>query len=573
MSAGLTLPASLDWLGRPALTANPGLAGHVVVVLLWRLGCDDCREAAAELEQLVRAVGEQPFAVLAAQVETNAAERDRARQQRAAAARPFAACVDVRRELVRSLQANALPFVALFAADGERKFASPGVPQRQRLLAAIESLLADAAHDGRRSVVPFVPFAESPRIEPIAVLAESDRLWLATASSHRVHELDHAGRVLRTFGSGAPGGTDGMPSHQQFVRPSALLGLPDHVLVADAGAHTLRALERRSGCSETWSGTGRRSTDRMGGAYARDQGLCAPAALLALDGTVVLAQPPLRQLWQFDPATRAAAAWLGSGERHGRSAEDVVFQAPHGLAMSAGPGHGGELLVADAGADAIVAVDLAHQRARVRWAGVPRPVAVLAHEGSVYVAASFGPAILVADLHEPAAPLRPLFGAEHGLVEPVALAAHGPTLWIADVGADVVWVADLAAPACSLVALTLADMPAAAAEPGARATLLAPRQLAAHSDVALRLHVPDAASDERVEVDVVDAGARRLAVPRHAVVVLHDGVAEVLLPLDEPGSGALRVRARSSAGTQHFVVPIEVVDGGAVVLDLVGPEC
>ena len=35
--------------------------------------------------------------------------------------------------------------------------------------------------------------------------------------------LDHAGAVLRTFGSGAPGGTDGEPPHQQFVRPAALL--------------------------------------------------------------------------------------------------------------------------------------------------------------------------------------------------------------------------------------------------------------------------------------------------------------------------------------------------------------
>ncbi|MBL8737875.1 MAG: hypothetical protein JNL12_15690 [Planctomycetes bacterium] len=570
MSSGLTLPASLDWLGRPALHAESGLAGHVVVVLLWRLGCDDCREAAAELEQVVRAVGEQPFVVLAAQVPTNAAERDRARQSRAAAARPFAACVDAQRELVGSLQAKALPFVALFAADGERKFASPGVPHRQRLREAIDALLADAAHDGRRGVVPFVPYAEPPRLEPVALLAEPDRLWLAAAGSHRVHELDHTGRVLRTFGSGAAGGNDGVPSHQQFVRPAALLGLPDHVLVADASAHTLRALERRSGCSETWSGTGRRSTDRTGGAYARDQGLCTPSALLALDGTVVIAQPLLRQLWQFDPATRAAAAWLGSGERHARSPEELVFQAPHGLAAPEGSAYGGELLVADAGADAIVAVDLAHLRARVRWAGVPRPVAVLVHEDSVFVAASFGPAILVGSRHEPTAPLRPLFGAEHGLVEPGALAAFGTTLWIADVGADVVWVADLAAPARGLVPLALAGLPAAAAESGSRATLHAPARLAAHGDVALRLRVPVVAGDERFEIDVVDAGPRRLAVPRHAVVVPRNGVGELLLPLDEPGIGALRVRMRSSMGARHVVVPIEAVDGGALVLEVDG---
>lgn len=251
-----------------------------------------------------------------------------------------------------------------------------------------------------------------------------------------------------------------------------------------------------------------------------------------------------------------------------------MFQAPHGLAANEGSVHGGELLVADAGADAIVAVDLAHLRAGVRWDGVPRPVAVLVHQDTVFVAAAFGPAILHAPCGAAKAPLRPLFGKEHGLVEPVALAAHGTTLWIADVGADVVFVADLAEPSRGLAALTLADLPAPAAEPGARATLLAPRCLAAHSDIVLRLGVPAADGEERaerVEVDVVDAGNRRLAVPRHAVVVPHDGVAEVLLPLDEPGPGALRVRLRTAAGTRHFVVPIEVVDGGASLLELVDP--
>jgi hypothetical protein len=61
---------------------------------------------------------------------------------------------------------------------------------------------------------------------------------------------------------------------------------------------------------------------------------------------------------------------------------------------------------------------------------------------------------------------------------------------------------------------------------------------------AATLRVPAAAGDERVEVDVVDAAAKRLAVPRHAVVVPRDGVAEVLLPLDEPGTrGAARAAA------------------------------
>ena len=583
MSSPLVFPPSLRWLGRPPLLREQGLAGHVTAVLFWRLGCDACHEAAAELARSVVAHGERPFAVVAVQVPTNAAERDEARQQRAADAWPFASCVDGQREFVAAAKVTALPFVLLLAADGDVVFRGAGVPQRARLQEAVEALLATAAHDGIEALVPFAPLAPTTeRLRPRALAVDGERLWLA--AGHAVFELDVAAappQLVQRFGGDVAGSDDGRAGAARFVAPAGLLVLPDHVLVADAAGHSLRALDRRSGYVETWSGTGRPSADRTGGAYARDQGLCSPHGLLWHDGTVVVAQALAHQLWQFDPATRAAAAWLGSGERSAGHDGDLVFDAPRSAALV-----GETLLVADAGANAIVAVDLAHQRGRVRWANVPRPTAVLAHGGRVFVAASFAGEVLVADARDEAAPLRVFRGRTHGLDEPVALAAAGTTLWIADAGADAVFAVDLAQDEAPLLRLPWSfanDTPAVAASgseaaraeplrvPSRRGALLCPEQrIAAHTDVSLVVRLPagHAADGVSWQVDVVDEGEPRLAIARHASVLARAGELTLLLPIDAEGPGALRVRAASAVCVLRFVVPIEVVVDGSARIEV-----
>lgn len=588
MTAPLAFPSSLRWLGRPPLVREQALAGHVTAVLFWRLGCDACEEAARELARLVEAppqghaegvnASERPFAVVAVQVPTNAAERDVARQLRAASALPFAHAVDDARAFVAEWNVQALPYVLLLAADGEVVFRGPGVPQRVRFAGAVDTLLAAAEHAGQAALVPFAPLAPHAALRPSALLAEGDRLWLA--AGHAVFELDVADRqqprLVQRYGGDEAGMQDGRAAAARFQRPAALCALPEHVLVADASAHTLRTIERHSGHVETWSGTGRLGLDRTGGAYARDQVLCTPVGLLPHDGAVVVAQTLTHQLWQFDPMTRAAAAWLGSGERLARHADDLVFASPRSVAAL-----GETLLVADAGADAIVTVDLAHQRGRVRWANVPRPTAVLVHGERVFVAASFAGEVRVASSAVAEAPLLPFRGREHGLVEPVALAASGAKLWIADAGADAVFAVDLAQDDAPLVRLPwpIANDDRAASERGAApvpaplrqgARLCPEQRIAAHADVTLVVRLPATHAADGVpwQIDVVDEGEPRLAVARHASVDADAGELTLLLPIDAPGCGALRVRATSAACVLRFVVPIEVVVEGAARIEV-----
>jgi hypothetical protein len=94
--------------------------------------------------------------------------------------------------------------------------------------------------------------------------------------------------------------------------------------------------------------------------------------------------------------------------------------------------------------------------------------------------------------------------------------------------------------------------------------------MAAHADVSLVVRLPalHAADGVAWQVDVVDEGEPRLAVARHAPVVAHAGELTLLLPIDAPGRGALRVRAASAACVLRFVVPIEVLADGAARIDV-----
>jgi hypothetical protein len=196
---------------------------------------------------------------------------------------------------------------------------------------------------------------------------------------------------------------------------------------------------------------------------------------------------------------------------------------------------------------------------------------VLVHGERVFVAASFAGEVRVASSAVAEAPLLPFRGREHGLVEPVALAASGTTLWIADAGADAVFAVDLAQDDAPLVRLPwpigvddraaserdAAPVPA----PLRRGAQLGPEQrIAAHADVTLVVRLPATHAADGVpwQIDVVDEGEPRLAVARHASVVANAGELTLLLPIDAPGRGALRVRAASAACVLRFVVPIEV---------------
>ena len=333
--------------------------------------------------------------------------------------------------------------------------------------------------------------------------------------------------------------------------------------VADAQTHVLRAIDVANDDVTTWVGTGQFGADDVGGGYGADQPLCSPAGMVSHDGGLYLCQVGVEQLWQVDPMTGAAMAWLGAnygGEE---------FRQPVALAQL-----DDQLWLAEAGAGALTCVDLAHVEVHGQLTGMQRPSAVAVVGSRVFVADAATGEIFERDGSE----LRRRFGPEHGLREPAALASDGRCLYVADVAADALLVADLGsddeadeAPV-ALRTLELRGLPAAPRlRAGSRAQVARPCQLAEHSDVTLTIDVGDVEDGETVVVDVVDEADPVLAAPRDTVVEVLGGRVEVLLPISEGLLGALRVRLQVAGRTRCYVVPVTVAPGGPTQVDLVLP--
>lgn len=550
-------------LDRPALALARALQGHVVLMVFWRVGCVHSRQALADVASLPGDHPDDPIAVIAVHVPTVAAERDHDRIRRFTATLADAVTVllDDDRALAAALDVNALPSLALFDAAGDVCFSGHGEPNRVRLLDAIEALLS-MAHDNRHGAkVPFAPPAPALQsaLQPTALASDGVHLWVGSAGHRRIYGVTADGRVERTIdGTAAPAG--------MCVEGTRLF-------VSDAARHELVAFDLYGDERETVLGTGRRSTDRYGGGFGTDQGLASPAGLCLHEGAIYLAQAGAHQVWQFDPQTQAASAWLGTGARLLRDGgEAAAFAEPVAIAATEF-----ELFVADAGTGALRGIELAHNFARTITQDVERPVAVVVDGDRLLVLDAWRPALLA--IAPDGGAVERIFGAADGLVEPAALAVHAGALWIADVGADCLFTVDLTDPEPRLRGVELRELPElAAVEPPAGAAVLAEPVVAQEfSDLLLRLPLPPVAGapvarGASCAIDLVDEARPVLAADRHAVEKAQADHVEVLVPVADAGEGVLRVRVTVAVGassrTFRYLLPITVGGSGDLQAEL-----
>ncbi|MCB9876420.1 MAG: hypothetical protein H6835_02370 [Planctomycetes bacterium] len=560
--ASLLLPADADWLqwlDRPPLDATTALAGHVALVLVWRSASPHGTAALVEVAAVAAELAAEPVAALTLHVPFDDAERDPARLRRALAAAPLPlpSATVTKRSALRRLGVGALPTLLLVDATGRVVSRAVGVPRRARLREAVVALLDAARAAGRAALSSFAAHASpaAPRLLPSAIAAVGDELWVASVAGRRVLRCTADGRVTGVVG-GAWGAQDGGAEQATFAAPSACCVHDGFLVVADAGTHTLRAIDRQRLEVTTWCGTGRVSGDAVGGAYGRDQGLSSPSGVASRDGGLYLSQAGTDQVWQVDPMTGAALAWFGAG-----AGEHVgpPLREPRGLAFV-----GDTLWLCEAGSGELTAIDLAHLRSDPGLIGLSRPVAVVAHGEQLLVAAAAQPAVLQFDPR--GFVQKVLFDASHGLVEPVGLACTGDRLFVADAGADRLWTADLAAARPQLEALELVGLPPPIAAPGL-AQLAAPLVLRADSDVTVAVPVAGLAEGAEVAVHVVDEAAPTLAAPRHAVATVVEGEVAVVVPAASPAAGAWRLCVEGGE-RRRFVVPVRLSVDGAMMARL-----
>lgn len=535
-----------------------GLRGHAVLVLHWRLGCVHSRVALHEAAMLVDELFGMPVGLIAVHVPTCPAERDTARLVRTIAHLPGCLTHAIARDRGTLDQ---LPATLLIDGQGVVRVRAVGAIRRDKLRAALEQLCREKGKDRKQVTVPFVPSAFAPRkaIVPLAVAADGEHIWVASGAHRCVFACDSDGKVVQQIGTGRYGNDDGARDAASFAWPAALCVHDEYLAVADAHSHSVRAIDRATGDVVTWSGTGWFGSDDIGGGYGCDQALSSPMGLVSRDGGLYVCMAGTDQLWQIDPMTGSAMAWLG-GDAIGYAAEERSqdhFAEPLALAAK------DEFLwVAEGRGRTLSKVDLAHVARHSIDLKFVRPTAVVVADDRVFVADSWQAKVF--SVTPATGECVEFLGATDGLGEPVSLAIDGTRLLIADASADGVLVCDLTVTPPTLVPLPL-QLPDSAVMPsGAAPTAVVTEscQLGEHSDVRLRIPTPNSDDGTKAVVDVVDEAAPLMACDRREVTEVQDGHVTVLLPVVATGRGSLRVRLRVADVVTSYVVPATVTASG-----------
>ncbi|HEX2781492.1 MAG TPA: thioredoxin-like domain-containing protein [Gemmatimonadaceae bacterium] len=220
----------------------------------------------------------------------------------------------------------------------------------------LEEIIAaagDALERGERFPASDAPPAGPGTLRfPGKVAVEGARIAIADSGNHRVIvgtlTSRAAARVDRTFGS-MRGNRDG--ADPLFDNPQGLLFDGDTILVADAGNHTVRALDLATGATRTIAGTGRQLRTRADLAAGA---LSSPWDLAFAGDRIAIAMAGNHRLYMLDRGG-TARPFAGSGAEEitdGPLLEAALAQ-PMGICA-----HGEHLYFADSETSAIRRADV-----------------------------------------------------------------------------------------------------------------------------------------------------------------------------------------------------------------------
>jgi DNA-binding beta-propeller fold protein YncE len=217
-----------------------------------------------------------------------------------------------------------------------------------------------------RKPLPFQLEAEAASARTLSfpgkLLADpaGNRLFVSDSGHNRIlivtpldaaHDRGETPHVI--VGTGEPGADDGPIATASFSNPQGLALDGDTLYVADAGNHTIRAVNLRERLVTTIAGTGEQALYRHKGGLPLANPLNSPYDLAVRDGMLYIAMAGFHQLWAIDLAASSIAPFAGDGR------EDIVdgprlearLAQPYGLALS-----GDALYFADSETSAVRAV-------------------------------------------------------------------------------------------------------------------------------------------------------------------------------------------------------------------------
>ncbi len=260
------------WLntgGRDVTLAD--LRGKVVVLDFWTFCCVNClhvldemRELEAEFSDVLVVIGvHSPKFVHEADPVALAAAVERYEVH-------HPVLDDPQLHTWQAYAARAWPTLVVIDPEGYVVAQMAGEGHRHNLEVLVRELVAEHEAKGtlHRGSGPYVPPQATPgtlRFPAKAVALPNGHLLVADAGHHSLAELEADGETLvRRIGAGERGLVDGGPDEARFSEPNGLCLVPDElrpwlgydVLVADTVNHALRGVRLDDGTVTTVAGTG-----------------------------------------------------------------------------------------------------------------------------------------------------------------------------------------------------------------------------------------------------------------------------------------------------------------------------
>ena len=230
---------------------------------------------------------------------------------------------------------EAWPTVVVFDTHGQENHRLVGYGSRESIWQCFAALGArqhsDLRPDGLRQATRR---HHSLLLYPRAIAVTPAHLYITDTGHHRILECTHEGRVVRSFGLGTPGRSDGDREEATFCRPSGLAVDRGVLYVADTGNHAIRRIFLMNGNVDTLCGNG------SSGPLCEGQ-LSSPAAvsletplgLAVSENMLYFVTAGDNRLWRYDLDNRMITRCAGNGHLDDRDgfARFAAFAQPVAL--------------------------------------------------------------------------------------------------------------------------------------------------------------------------------------------------------------------------------------------------
>ncbi|HEY9776689.1 MAG TPA: thioredoxin-like domain-containing protein [Planktothrix sp.] len=465
-TAAPELTGGVGWLNTDKPLTLKELRGKIVILDFWTFCCINCMHVLPQLHELEKKF---PHELVIVGVHSgkfsNEKQDDPIRKAILRYGIEHPVVNDAEMKLWNAYNVKAWPTLVLIDPDGNISAVRSGETVSPFFDTGIRHLIDVYGKSGKLDHRP-VHFAlekdkiaQSPLSFPGKIAADpaSKRLFISDSGHNRIIVASTDGRVKDVIGSGASGSANGTYAQASFRHPQGLVYADGKLYVADTENHLIRLIDLQAKTVKTIAGTGvqgDRSMRPLQPTEAVRVPLNSPWDVTLIGRALYIAMAGAHQLWRMDLDKSTVGVYAGTGN-------ESIIDGPAVHANLAQPSgittDGKNLYFADSEVSAIRKDDIpdndqittivggiglfdfGDKDGDNKTARLQHPLAVLWHNGKLYVADSYNHKIKIVDpVNRTIATLcgsgKPGFadGKNPQFSEPGGLAAVGNTLYIAD---------------------------------------------------------------------------------------------------------------------------------------------